>query len=186
MLDSIRKKKLCIFDLDGTLVRSDSAELPFFFDALTTLHDADISRSISDYPDRSFASVINSLKGTDKLLLSKALESKMLEFVTERYWEPLEEGVLLFKTAKKLQIPTYIVSGNFHKPSLKKIESVGLDLDTDSLLTTNVDNESKLSIIQSLMHETQCSGVEVLSIGDSAYDERIAQELCISYHMVDL
>lgn len=178
--------KLCIFDLDGTLVNSHYEEIPYFFSQLSQQLKCPIDNDISHYPQRTFSSVINQVSPHEQQqLLFSAMDNIMYEFVFAHSWQALDMGTSLLKCVQKKQINYLVVTGNYVRASLMKAEKAGLELSEEKIYATTPDLDSKYHLIQQLMDKHQCLPHEVLSVGDSEYDERTAMNLGVRFIKVD-
>ncbi|HIF5693207.1 MULTISPECIES: HAD family hydrolase [Vibrio harveyi group] len=177
--------KLVIFDLDGTLVKSNASEIPYFFEQLSVLSAMEIDSDISQYPQRTFCSVLNSIHTPNSIeVLYNELDCKMLGFAKSTVWCPLQLGEGLLELVKKQGIDYYIVTGNFKKASIQKASLAGIAIDSDKLYSTDLCSDSKLEIIKNLIADRNLCSDEVLSIGDSQYDKDIADQLGLKFLLV--
>lgn len=184
MLKRLEKKNLIIFDLDGTLVKTNQLELEVFFKLLSNEANAFINPDISSFPNRSFASAINSLPLEIREQCFNSVSNELAKFVEKQTWLPVVQGVDFLNEVQKLNCDYSIVTGNFHLASQCKLRKADIKVDISKLVATSLDFESKLDIFQGLIDKKGCSKSEVISLGDSLYDAEIAEKLGIDFIMV--
>ncbi|MCW8329856.1 HAD family hydrolase [Photobacterium sp. SDRW27] len=174
--------KLCIFDLDGTLVNSNEAEIPFFFTSLSQLLNEKLDSDISNYPHRTFSSVLNNTVPLSKREeVFHQLDDIMMSFVQKQTWSSLSKGTGLLNLVLNSSMEYYIVTGNFKTPSLEKASRAGIALPLEHVYSTGLGDDSKAQVIEKLIAQNQCLPHQVLSIGDSSYDEAIAKQLGLHF-----
>lgn len=174
--------KLVIFDLDGTLVESNEQEIDYFFKALRLEVGTDIDTDISQYPDRTFSSVINSMNSTISYQdLYEKLELKMTDFVQRVTWLSLPLGKKLLQQTIEQELDYFVVTGNFKQASIDKAALANIELPEERVYCTTLEFASKGKVIQTLISKHNYSPYEVLSIGDSQYDKDIADQLGLNF-----
>lgn len=177
--------KLVVFDVDGTLVHSNSEEIPFFFDQVEKLLGQPTQRNFVHYSERTFASVINTVfDDSNKNTAFAELESALEDFSMVTDWKTHQDGFKLFTKAKDSRCEIVIVSGNFLSSTLEKLKKCNIDIEGVRVITTSLKYDSKSEIIEKIIRERKINREEILSVGDSDYDRNTANQHGIKFRLI--
>ncbi|MGL6314781.1 HAD hydrolase-like protein [Vibrio sp. WXL103] len=181
----IERAHCIVFDVDGTLVESNENEFDFFFDVLDKVTGENNNRAVDIYPERSYASIIKECCSQfDAQSVYRAINSEMEGFIYKNTWVKKEKGSGLLELSVSLNIDYYLVSGNFLSCSNEKMRMCGLSVNTERLLTTEINRPSKAEIIHDLLIVNNYKPNDVVSVGDSEYDLKIAEGLNIPFILI--
>ncbi|WP_114766958.1 HAD hydrolase-like protein [Vibrio rhodolitus] len=181
----LSNKKITVFDVDGTLIKTVEGESTVFFDMMDSLLKIKSDRNLSAYPDRTYASCFNlnakQLDTKTKKNVYELIEKEMNNFIESTYWERNSTGEIYLEKAKKEKKEIVFLTGNWESCTMKKFSICEIEL-SGVINSTTIEQDSKMNFLKRIIGSTPKN--EVIYFGDSEYDQEIAKKTGIDYIMV--
>jgi phosphoglycolate phosphatase-like HAD superfamily hydrolase len=187
----LKKSKLIVFDIDGTLTESVEIHQKGFIDALTQLGVKKIDSNFKAYKHHTDSFIAKVIYEKDKntpfsdIEIGK-FEAHLLNFI-QNY--PIAEITGAKKTVEQIEAETDFgicyATGSLLKPAKYKLDSIGLKYNSEQLIASNniEDRESiVLKAIESAKSFYKTEKFErIISVGDGLWDLKTAQNLNLEF-----
>ena len=183
----MKKSKLIVFDIDGTLTESVEIHQKGFVNALTQLGVKKIDSNFKAYKHHTDSFIAKVIYEKDKNTLFSDIEigkfeAHLLNFI-QNY--PIAEITGAKKTVEQIEDETDFgicyATGSLLKPAKYKLDSIGLKCNREQLIASNniEDRESiVLKAIESAKSFYKTEKFErIISVGDGLWDLKTAQNL---------
>lgn len=181
----ISNKKITIFDIDGTLIKTVEGESLIFFDMMDSLLGIKSDRNLSAYPDRTYASFFNhnskQLDSKTKQNIYALIEKEMNKFIENTYWETNTTGENYLKKAKREGKEIVFLTGNWESCTRIKFSTCQIK-PSGVIHSTTIEQDSKMTFFKKIIGSTPKK--QVIYFGDSEYDQEIAKKIGVDYVMV--
>lgn len=179
--------KAIIFDIDGTLIESNSVDAELYFSSIRdVLGPIKVRADFNDYEHVTDSGILAQLLDENGLSVDEganaAIQANFVEGIRKHIEDigpfPVFDGAAhFFESARKQRdCQVAIATGGWRASALLKLESAGFCVD-DVPLATSDDSPSRVEIMQTALSKAGNGLNSVTYFGDAEWDQRACRDL---------
>jgi len=183
-----------MFDIDGTLVKSDDFDEDCFIAAVSDVLGHDIDSNWNSYQHVSDTGILSEhlerkgiTSGQEEIhkAVKKCFITKVQEYLSETPAVEVPGASKLIEEFKKLDsVSISIATGGWLETAILKLESAGLDVSGIPIASSN-DHYSRTEIMKVAKEKANVSSIQPITyFGDAEWDKKASHELGYNFVLV--
>lgn len=187
----MKKNKLIVFDIDGTLTESVEIHQKGFINALTQLGVKNIDSNFKAYKHHTDSFIAKVIYENDKNILFSETEIGKFEALLLNFIQnyPIVEITGAKKTVEQIEndkdFGICYATGSLLKPAKYKLDSIGLKYNREQLIASNNIEDRESIVLKAIESAKLFYDIEkferIISVGDGLWDLKTAQNLNLEF-----